>query len=142
MFDFLRQGHLFLNNLLIRPDDTKPSVAAGKISFTTDVAPLAGKSFMLNENNKIDNNPSQKIGIETPINDIVIKVLSIHVSLYSAARNPVDIPTTIATSSPRKLILSVYGNFSKHISTTGILYLIDSPKSPCRALITKSAYCI
>ena len=71
-----------------------------------------------------------KLGIETPITDKVIATVSAAFPLRIAAIAPNAIPAIIAKINEKIPNWKDTGNDSIMISITGLLYLIDTPKSP------------
>ena len=74
--------------------------------------------------------PSQKLGIETPISERTIDVLSRAEYCFRAEIIPTGIPMMRATKIPATARTAVFGNLSRTCAATLIPFLYDSPKSP------------
>ena len=81
--------------------------------------PEEGNHPNFRENNRISNRPSQKIGIETPINAITMLMLSNRVFCFTAATTPSGTATTTARSMAQAVSLMVLGKRLNTSSDTG-----------------------
>ena len=66
----------------------KPREIAGRTILRQELAPYTGNHPSFREKSKISINASQKIGIDMPIKETIMLVLSIHVFCLTAASIP------------------------------------------------------
>ena len=109
----------------------KPSAMAGSTMLLNPLLPDTGNHPSLSENNRINNKPNQKIGMDTPIRAMIIDTPSKIVFCLTAAITPNGIATTIAISMAATVSWIVFGNRLNTSSDTGPFVLYESPISPC-----------
>src|SRR6056297_1133169 len=101
-----------------------------------------GSQPKLTANNQINIKPNQKIGIDTPINAINILKLSNKEFWCVAANIPAGIPTVTAKTIAKNDNSKVAGNLTDISFITGLLLIIDRPKSNLNKPLKKSMNCI
>jgi hypothetical protein len=85
--------------------------------------------------------PNQNPGMDTPINETTMVTKSHIVPRLVEAKRPNGIPNKIAMITETTANSMVAPNLSKINVLTGIVCLIDTPKSPRIALLNQRKYC-
>ena len=94
--------------------DSAPNVIDGKIKLANPLfIPPDGSHPKYTENNRINIRPSQKDGIDTPNNAIIIPTLSNIEYCFVADIIPIGIETTTAKNMAPTAKITVLGNLEK-----------------------------
>ena len=118
-----------------------PNEMAGSTRCASVPRPETGSQPSSTAKTMASTGPSQKFGIEIPVNARVVATWSTIVPRPTAAMIPSGIDTPIATSIAAAASSSVAGSRSTMARVTGSLVRNEVPRSPRAALQRKPPYC-
>jgi hypothetical protein len=119
----------------------EPCVTAGSIMLRMPWSkPTAGSQPSICENRSMSISPSQKFGIDIPMIENAVTMVSGSLPARFDANMPIGIPIAAAKAIDATASIKVFGSRDMNVFHTLILVTSDTPKSPCMRFTIYSPY--